>query len=95
METMTKRQALNQRHYGPDFDEDELYLEQGGKCAICGTAKSLDNLELDHDHKTDRPRKFLCKNCNLKLLPRYEDKFPEKHQDSPRLNAYLQKGKRQ
>lgn len=88
------RQAHRRRLYGPDFDEDRLYSEQGGKCAICGIPKPLEDLELDHDHETDKLRGFLCKNCNFKLLPRYE-KFPQQHQDSPRLNAYLLKGKRQ
>ena len=83
--------ARRQKVYGPDFDEDRLYAEQEDKCAICRARKSL---ELDHDHKTKRPRGFLCKNCNLKLLSRYEEKFPPQHRDSPHLNAYLDRGKR-
>lgn len=89
------RQARRRNRYGPDFDENTLYLEQEGRCAICRIPKSLDEMELDHDHATDKPRGFLCKNCNFKLLPVYEDKFPHQYQDSPRLNAYLLKGKRQ
>ena len=92
LETIKARKAHRQRLYGPDFDEDRLYSEQEGKCAICGTPKSLEEMHLDHDHKTKRLRGFLCTNCNLKLLPRYE-KFPPQHQDSPHLNAYLQRGK--
>ena len=88
------RQAHRRKLYGPDFDENRLYSEQEGKCAVCGTPKSLEELELDHDHATGRLRGFLCKNCNFKLLPRYE-KFPHRHQDSPLLNAYLLKSKRQ
>ena len=94
METIKKRQAHRRKRYGPDFDENELYSEQEGKCAICGIDKLLDELEIDHDHETGRLRGFLCKHCNLKLLPRYEKKFPEKHRDSPRLNVYLLRGKR-
>ena len=82
--------ARRQKVYGSDFDEDRLYSEQEGRCAICGRLKSL---ELDHDHKTNRPRGFLCKNCNLKLLSQYEEKFPPKHQDSRHLNTYLDRGK--
>ena len=88
------RQVRRRKLYGPGFDEDRLYSEQEGKCAVCETPKSLEELELDHDHATGRLRGFLCKNCNFKLLPRYE-KFPHRHQDSPLLNAYLLKGKRQ
>ncbi len=89
-----KRKAHRRRLYGPDFDEDRLYSEQKGKCAICGIPKSLEELELDHDHVTGRPRGFLCKNCNFKLLPRYE-RFPPERQDWPYLNGYLTKGKQQ
>ena len=94
METIKIRRARRRNLYGSDFNEDRLYSEQGGKCAICRTPKSLDEMELDHDHETGRLRGFLCKNCNFKLLPRYE-KFPHQHQDSPWLNAYLLKGKLQ
>ena len=94
METIKIRRARRRKLYGPDFDEDRLHLDQEGKCAICRTPKTLDEMELDHDHETGRLRGFLCKNCNFKLLPRYE-KFPHQRQDSPRLNAYLLKGKRQ
>ena len=94
METIKRRKVHRRKLYGPDFDEDRLYSEQEGKCAICRTPKSLEELELDHDHVTRRLRGFLCKNCNFKLLSRYE-RFPIQHQDSPYLNAYLEKGKQQ
>ena len=94
------REALMRNRFG-DFDEYAEYLKQDGKCAICRVVKPFkrntaasDCLELDHDHETGRPRGFLCKNCNFKLVPRYE-RFPIEHQDSPHLNAYLVKGKRQ
>ncbi len=85
------RRAHRRRLYGPDFDEDKLYSEQHGKCAICRSPKLLEELELDHDHVTGIPRGLLCKNCNFKLLPRYE-RFPPEHQDWPYLNEYLKKG---
>ncbi len=91
IERITRRQAHRRKLYGPDFDENRLYSEQDGRCAICTRPKSLDELELDHDHETGKLRGFLCKNCNFKLLPQYE-KFPPQHQDSPRLNAYLSRG---
>ena len=92
------REALIRNRFG-DFDEYAQYLKRDGKCAICGIAKPFKRdttasecLELDHDHKTGRPRGFLCKNCNLKLLSCYDEKFPSQHQDSPHLNAYLKRG---
>ena len=94
------RKAHRRKLYGPDFDEDRLYSEQEGKCAICGIRKSLEELKVDHDHEAGRPwgflrsRGFLCTSCNFKLLPRYE-KFPPERQDSERLNTYLSKGEQQ
>ena len=93
-ETAKLRKALRKKHYGPDFDEDKLYAAQEGKCALCGTLKELEEFELDHDHETGVLRGYLCKNCNFKLLPRYE-RFPLQCRDSPYLNAYLLKGNRQ
>ena len=97
---VSQRNSLMKKRYGPEFDERALYDSQNGLCAICGVPKpfkgdegeSGDCLELDHDHGTKKPRGFLCKKCNLKLLPSYE-KFPLEYQDSPRINAYLLKGK--
>ena len=89
------RRAHRRKLYGPDFDENQLYLEQDRRCAICRSPKALEELEVDHDHETERPRGFLCKNCNFKLLSGYENKFPPHHQDSPYLNAYLERGKLQ
>ena len=93
------RRAHRRKLYGPDFDEDRLYSEQEGRCAICRTLKSLEELEVDHDHEARTlplpVRGFLCKNCNFKLLSRYEKGFPRYRQDSPYLNAYLSRGKQQ
>ena len=87
-----RRNAYRQKRYG--IDEDEWYLKQEDKCAICNVPIALEDTEVDHDHKTKKPRALLCKNCNFKLLPRYE-KFPQQHQDSPHLNLYLLQGRQQ
>ena len=86
------RQAHRRRLYGPEFDENKLYADQDGKCAVCKCPKLLEELELDHDHATKKLRGFLCKNCNFKLVPRYE-RFPPNRRDSRYLNEYLAKGK--
>jgi ribosomal protein S27AE len=47
----------------------EIYLDQMGKCKICGR-RLLDpdsGLHVDHCHKTDKVRGLLCKRCNLGL----------------------------
>ena len=44
---------------------------QGGKCAICETDIFLYNMRqrpvLDHDHRSGKPRGFLCNTCNIRL----------------------------
>ena len=50
------------RRYGIGADEfDELVLQQGGVCAICGRP---DPEHVDHDHETGAVRGILCFNCN-------------------------------
>lgn len=52
---------------------DALFLKQGGKCAICGTAKGSATgkddrrLAVDHCHATMKVRGLLCGNCNRML----------------------------
>ena len=50
-------------------DYDNLYHEQHGKCAICGTHQSelSSSLHVDHDHINGKIRGLLCINCNLAL----------------------------
>lgn len=91
----TKTREANRRSkFGFPVDENRLHAEQGGKCAICQADKLVEELELDHDHVTGRLRGLLCKNCNLKLVSRYE-KFPPERQEWPYMTAYLAKGKLQ
>lgn len=42
----------------------ELRKIQGGRCAICGRKLYL---VLDHDHRTNKARGYLCRGCNTKL----------------------------
>ena len=44
---------------------------QDGGCALCGRVRN--DLELDHDHRTNLIRGMLCRECNL-LLGEYERK---------------------
>jgi hypothetical protein len=46
---------------------DRLWVEQQGKCAICGkemTKIGMDGAHVDHDHEMDVIRGLLCKKCN-------------------------------
>jgi hypothetical protein len=38
-----------------------MAVDQGGLCAICGTAPAV---HVDHDHATNELRQLLCFNCN-------------------------------
>ena len=57
--------------YGITPEEHAAMMErQGGVCAICGTSERSERngnrlrFCLDHDHKTGKPRGFLCNSCN-------------------------------
>lgn len=49
---------------------EEMYKEQGGKCALCGLPEKATNgdktarLCIDHDHDTGEVRGLLCRGCN-------------------------------
>lgn len=48
----------------------EMWLQQGGACAICGQPETTvikgtpSLLSVDHDHKTGKVRALLCRGCN-------------------------------
>ena len=50
-------------------DYDDMYIEQGGRCGICGTHQSelSQKLSVDHNHDTNCIRGLLCSSCNLAL----------------------------
>lgn len=57
-------------HYGITVDEyNEMFLNQNGKCAICGIEQKdiKQSLSVDHCHNTDKIRGLLCENCNFVL----------------------------
>jgi hypothetical protein len=58
------------KSYGISLEEyNQMFIEQDGCCAICGTHQSYLNkpLYIDHDHITNKIRKLLCHNCNCLL----------------------------
>lgn len=56
------RASRIRRKYGLDPDGyARLWMEQGGRCAICVTDKDL---YVDHCHSTGRVRGLLCHTCN-------------------------------
>jgi hypothetical protein len=56
------------RHrYGLTVEEyNQMFADQNGGCAICGTHQSelKRKLAVDHDHETGKIRGLLCSHCN-------------------------------
>lgn len=63
------------RDLGIDRDVyDSLLIAQDNRCGIClrhGTNKL--RLAIDHSHTTGRVRGLLCRNCNGRVLPTFEN----------------------
>jgi hypothetical protein len=65
-----KARSGRKSHLKRTFDltpaEYEIKLaEQQGVCLICGRPPAVGKtLDIDHDHKTERVRGLLCRNCN-------------------------------
>lgn len=83
--------------YGLSFEEyRELVVLQNNRCAICGLREKrknyrtgkVQNLSVDHNHKTGKVRELLCSNCNraLGLLKESEELLL-------RVIAYIRKHK--
>lgn len=54
------------RNYNLSKDEF-INLISSKKCRICDKKIAGRNIHIDHDHKTQKIRGILCKNCNLGL----------------------------
>lgn len=60
--------------YGITFDDYEnLFAAQGGVCAVCKRPETIvignhiNNLAVDHDHRTGKIRGLLCFACNTAI----------------------------
>jgi hypothetical protein len=64
-------QHLKQK-YGLSYEQyEQMFLSQGGLCAICRESETAKNksgkpkkLSVDHDHATNKVRALLCDGCN-------------------------------
>lgn len=56
-------------------DYDKMYVDQLGKCGICGTHQSdlKKSLAVDHNHETGKIRGLLCNRCNIGIMNLKED----------------------
>jgi len=81
--------AMLKYEYGITLDDyNKMFNAQEGKCAICQKHQNelKQTLYVDHDHKTNKVRSLLCKNCNVALG--YYEKY-----DTNKFEAYLKKHK--
>jgi hypothetical protein len=82
------------------YDENKMYAEQDGKCALCTIELHLpyrysadaQGARVDHDHKTGKVRGLLCHRCNS-MIGMFEatlEVFPEF--DLTIIDKYIAKG---
>src|SRR5262245_49530249 len=60
------------RLYGfSEVEYNEMYIRQGGRCAICEKVPEVtgknSRLHVDHDHRTGQVRGLLCYGCNIAM----------------------------
>lgn len=65
----SRKHILKSRYGITEDDYNELFMNQGGRCAICSSdySGSSRNMDVDHDHNTGQVRGLLCNNCNRGL----------------------------
>lgn len=66
----SNRFKRTKRVYGVDLDQyNEMFNNQNGCCAICGTHQTdlTRSLAVDHCHSNGNVRGLLCSNCNLMI----------------------------
>lgn len=66
----TRRDNLKANYGLTPEQYDQMYVRQGGRCAVCRDASKLC---VDHDHDTGEVRALLCNHCNTALGHLRED----------------------
>jgi len=82
------KNRLKKRYGMTPADYDQMFIEQDGKCIVCGIDQNELNhtLCVDHNHKTGKVRQLVCKRCNL-FIGIYETGF---YGLSERIKFYLE-----
>lgn len=69
----SRRYRLKKRYGITTDDYDQMFVEQDGACAICGSKPESPrnqgdaNLSVDHDHESGQVRGLLCHPCNRSI----------------------------
>lgn len=62
------RRSYLLKTYGLTVEKfDEMFTEQGGRCAVCKSDDPVRSWTVDHDHVTGAVRGILCWHCNVGL----------------------------
>ena len=66
---MSRKKHLKTEYGISEEKYDDMYIEQGGRCGICGIHQSSLKIRfaVDHCHKMNVNRGLLCRKCNLLL----------------------------
>lgn len=81
-----RKNSLLRSTYGITIEQyDEMFLKQGGACAICKEPKKL---VVDHCHTTGKVRGLLCNFCNTMI-----GKMQEKAEKFESAISYLKQHK--
>lgn len=75
---LARRDSLKRNYGMSPSDEERLWEEQGGLCAVCDQpmvrgARGRSAMCIDHDHESGRVRAMLCNECNTALGMLAED----------------------
>ena len=72
-----RERTLREKYNLTPDDYERMFVEQEGKCKICGTEDSGHNmtkhLVVDHDEDTGKVRGLLCSSCNLMIGKAHHD----------------------
>jgi len=89
----TNRARALRSHYGIDIATyDQMFVRQGGRCAICGSQDTGKRrcFHIDHDHETGEVRALLCNKCNPAIGLMDDD--PERLEAAARYLRAFQRG---
>jgi len=71
-----RREYDLQRHYGISLDRHyQMWVNQKGRCDLCGKPIDYEKIHTDHNHITNNVRGLTCIQCNSLLGFAFVDEF--------------------